>query len=76
MDNFFAAMVNFVLGGLREDGREGMDSLQLVIRDDHEEGGRVSLIASRSLLAGFPLSGGGVSYASLKRWVIALGFIF
>ncbi len=41
-DNLFAAMVNFVLGGLREDGREGMDSLQLVTRDDREEGGEES----------------------------------
>ena len=30
-------MFSFVLGGLREDGREGVDSFQLVIRNDHEE---------------------------------------
>jgi hypothetical protein len=39
-------------------------------------GRKVSLIASRLLLVGFPLRGGEVSYASLKRRVIALGFIF
>jgi hypothetical protein len=75
-DNFFAAMVNFVLGGLREDGREGMDSLQLVIRDDHEEGGRVSLIASRSLSVGFPLSGGGGVVRLFEETVVFVGVHF
>ena len=31
-------MVGFVLDGLCEDGYEGMDSLQLVVGNDHEEG--------------------------------------
>jgi hypothetical protein len=75
-DNFFAAMVNFVLGGLCEDGREGMDSLQLVIRDDHEEGGRVSLIASRSLSVGFPLSGGGGVVRLFEVTVVFVGVHF
>jgi len=30
-------MVGFVLNSLCEDGRERMDSLQLVIRNDHDE---------------------------------------
>jgi hypothetical protein len=34
---FIAAMVGFVLDGLCADGREGMNSLQLVIWNDHEE---------------------------------------
>jgi len=34
---FGVAMVGFVLGGIREDGREGIDSIQLVIGNDHEE---------------------------------------
>ena len=32
------AMFGFVLDGLREDGREGVDSIQLVVGNDHEEG--------------------------------------
>ena len=35
---FGVAMFSFVLGSLREDSREGVDSYQLFIRNDHEEG--------------------------------------
>ncbi len=35
---FGVAMFGFVLDGLREDGREGVDSIQLIIWNDHEEG--------------------------------------
>ena len=35
---FGVAMFCFVLGGLREDSREGMDAFQLIIWNDHEEG--------------------------------------
>ena len=35
---FCVAKFSFVLGGLREDGREGMDSIQLIAGNDHEEG--------------------------------------
>ncbi len=38
-------------------------------------GRRVSQIASRSTSVGFPLRGGKVLYASLKRRVIASGFV-
>ena len=31
-------MFGFVLGSLHEDGREGVDSIQLVVGNDHEEG--------------------------------------
>ena len=31
------AMFGFVFDGLREDGREGVDAIQLVIGNDHEE---------------------------------------
>jgi len=31
------AVFGFVLDGLHEDGREGVDAIQLVIRNDHEE---------------------------------------
>jgi len=34
---FLVAMVGLVIGGLREDGREGMNTLQLVIINDHED---------------------------------------
>jgi len=33
-----AAMFGFVLDGLREDGREGVDSVHLVVGNGHEEG--------------------------------------
>jgi len=32
------AMFGFVLDSLHEDGREGVDSIQLVVGNDHEEG--------------------------------------
>jgi len=35
---FVVAMFSFVLSSICEDGREGMDSIQLVVGDDHEEG--------------------------------------
>ncbi len=35
---FVVAMVGFIFGGLHEDGREGLDSIQLIIGNDHEEG--------------------------------------
>jgi hypothetical protein len=35
---FGVAMFSFVLGGLREDGRERMEAIQLIIGNDHEEG--------------------------------------
>ena len=50
-------MVGFVLGGLGEDGREGMGSLQLVIGNDHE-GRRVIQMESRLLSVGFSSTGG------------------
>ncbi len=34
MDQFFVAMVGFVLGGFCEDGHKGMNSAQLVVGDD------------------------------------------
>jgi hypothetical protein len=49
-DKLGAAMVGFVLGGLRKDGCEGMTM---------RRGRRVSLMASRLLLVGFSLRGGG-----------------
>jgi hypothetical protein len=35
---FCVAMVRFVLGSLREDSREGMEAIQLIIGNDHEKG--------------------------------------
>ncbi len=37
-DELGAAVFGFVLGSLNQDGREGMDTFQLVIRNDHEKG--------------------------------------
>jgi hypothetical protein len=54
-------MFGFVLGSLHEDGREGVDSIQLIVW--------------RSSSVGFPSRGGKVSYASLKRQAIASGVI-
>jgi hypothetical protein len=33
----FGTMAGFVLDGLSEDGREGVNPVQLVVRDDHEK---------------------------------------
>jgi hypothetical protein len=70
----FGTMVGFVLDSLGEDGHEGVNSIQLVIGDDHEQW-EVSWMARRSLLDGFPSREGKASWASLKRQVITLGFM-
>jgi hypothetical protein len=33
----FGAMVGFVLDSLGEDGREGVNPIQLIVWDDHEQ---------------------------------------
>ena len=66
-------MFGFVLDGLREDGREGVDSIQLIIWDDHEEGKERFPDGKQVIIRWFPVERGKVSYASLKRRVMASG---
>jgi hypothetical protein len=54
----FGAMVGFVLDSLGEDGCEGVNTIQLVIGMTISSGRRVSWMARRSLLDGFPSRGG------------------
>ncbi len=54
----FGTMVGFVLDSLGEDGCEGVNSIQLVIGDNHDQWRKVFWMASGSLLNGFPSRGG------------------
>ena len=55
---FGVAMFSFVLGGLREDGREGVDSFQLVVRIDHEEREKTLLDGKEIVIGWFPFKRG------------------
>ncbi len=72
MYEFVVAMFGFVLGGLYEDGREGVDSIQLIIGNDHEEGKKRFPDGKQVVIRWFPFERGKVLYASLKRRVMAL----
>jgi hypothetical protein len=72
---FCIAMFSFVLGVLHEDGREGVDSFQLVVRNDHVEREKTLLDGKEVVISWFPFKRGKVSYASLKRRVMASGII-
>jgi len=51
-------MISFVLGGLHEDGREGVDSFQLVVRNDHEEREKTLLDGKEVIIGWFPFKRG------------------
>jgi hypothetical protein len=51
-------MAGFVLGGVREDGREGMDFFQLVIRNDHEEKEMTLSDGEEVIIGWLPFEGG------------------
>jgi hypothetical protein len=51
-------MVGFVLGSLVEDGHERMDSFQLVIWDDHEEGEKGLPDCKKVVVGWFSFEGG------------------
>ena len=51
-------MVGFVLGGIRKDGHEGMDSIQLVIGNDHEESEKTLLDGKEVIINWLPFEGG------------------
>jgi len=52
------AMFSFVLGVLRENGREGVDSFQLVVRIDHEEREKTLLDGKEIVIGWFPFKRG------------------
>jgi len=58
---FGVAMFSFVLSGLREDGREGMDSIQLIVGNDHEEGKKRFQDCKQVIISWFPFKRG-------ERW--------
>ncbi len=78
-DKFGVAVFGFVLGGLRKDGREGMDSFQLVVRNDHEKGEK-SLPDGKEVFIGWLPFKGGEGVVSLFEevgdcfWTHCLGF--
>ena len=51
-------MFGFVLGGLREDGREGVDFIQLIIGNDHEEGKKRLPDGKQVVIRWFPFERG------------------
>jgi hypothetical protein len=53
-------MVGCRLGSIREDGSKGMDSFQLVIRDDHEKGEKGLLDCKEVIIAWLPFEEGKV----------------
>ena len=57
-DKFIVAMVGFVLGGLCEDGHEGIGSLQLVVGNDHEEGKKSPPDSEQVIISWFPFKRG------------------
>ena len=52
------AMFGFVLDGLREDGHEGVDSVQLVVGNDHEEGKKRFPDGKQVVIRWFPFERG------------------
>ncbi len=58
-DKLGIAMVGFVLGGIREYGREGMDSFHLIIRDDHEQWEKGLPDCEQVVVGWLPFEGGG-----------------
>ncbi len=58
-DELGGAMVGSVLGGLHEDGRERMDSFQLVIWDDHKKGEKGLPDCKQVVVGWCPFEGGG-----------------
>jgi len=59
---FLVAMVSLVLGGLREDGHEGMNTLQLIIINDHEDRDKLLSDDEEVIIGWLPFEGGeGVS---------------
>jgi hypothetical protein len=55
---FGVAMFGFVLGGLLEDGREGVDSIQLIVWNDHEEGEKRFSDGKQVVVSWFPFERG------------------
>jgi hypothetical protein len=57
-DEFFVAMVGFVLGGFCEGGHKGMNSAKLVVGDDHEERKQCPPDGEQVIVSWFPFEGG------------------
>ncbi len=64
-DKLGIAMVGFVLGGIHKDGREGMDSFKLVIRDDHEQWEKGLPDCKQVVVGQLPFEGGGRCHTPL-----------
>jgi hypothetical protein len=58
MHEFGVAMFSFVLGGLREDSRERIEAIQLIIGNDHEEGKKRFPDGYKVVISWFPFKRG------------------
>jgi hypothetical protein len=54
----FGTVVGFVLDGFGEDGREGVNPIQLVVGDDHEKGENGLLDGKQVIVGWLPFEGG------------------
>jgi hypothetical protein len=54
----FGIVVGFILGGLGEDGHEGVNTVQLVIGDDHEKGDKGLPDGKQVVIRWLPFKGG------------------
>jgi hypothetical protein len=70
----FGTIVGFVLDSLGEDGHEGVNLIQLVVGDDHEQWEKGFLDGKEVIGGWLPFEGGGVM-GLLKRRVIMLGIM-
>jgi hypothetical protein len=52
-------MVSFILGGLGEDGREGVYPIELIVGDPHEEGEDGFPDRKKVIVGWLPFKGGG-----------------
>ncbi len=67
----FGTMIGFVLDSLSEDGREGVNPVHFVIGDDHEQWEKGFPDGKELIIGRLPFKGGKVSWAYLKKQVIA-----
>jgi hypothetical protein len=70
---FGIAMGGFLLGGICEDGHEGMDFFQLVVRNYHEEREKTLLDGKEVIIGWLPFKGGEGVGGLFERRVIASG---
>ncbi len=71
----FSSVVSFVLDSLGEDSCEGVNSVQLVVGNNHEQWDKGFPDGLEVIVRLLTFKGGKASWTSLKRRVIALGIM-